>query len=245
MSLALLLSSVIASALLFPVFSKIALAMSSLLLFLFALSFHSENLNHTAEWPCCQFLYCVPCMWCLRWDFASVSSKPWAEFCLSVCLLWDFRREMSWPFCSRHGKYCFPSDVFTGVPCTNRPLPEAWLISKAVLLKGSLFSWAWMLTGPTRADFKTGRSSRLQAVGQDAGSWGRKKRTQFGEQKKLYESGPRKISAQACPLLTAKAARHAHSSPAAYWCLVPRKPWLQKKCKGKVKTGTRWQSLCA
>lgn len=212
--------------------------MSSLLLLLFAFSFHNENLNHTAEWPCRQFLCCVPCMWCLRWDFASVSSKPWAEFCLSVCLLWASRREMSWPFCSRHGKYCFPSDVFIGVPCTNRPLPEAWLISKAVLLKGSLFSWAWMLTGPTRADFKTGRSSRLQAVGQDAGSWGRKK--------KGLSSGSRRSYVNLD--LEKYQPRHAHSSlqrqrgmPTPHqlltgvWC--PENPGYRRNAKERWRQG--------
>lgn len=130
------------------------------------------------------FLYCTASIRCLSGDstLISVRSKSWEEFCLGSCAyFWPSGRRgcflnktLSQPSCSRRGKCTvfpfleftlrrFPRRLVTAKwsLCTNRPLSEAWLISKAVLLKGSLFSWAWMLTGPTCTDFKTGRSSRL------------------------------------------------------------------------------------
>lgn len=142
---------------------------------------HNKDLNHTMEWSC--FCTC-PHIQCLSRDstLISVRSKSWEEFCLSPCAyFWPSGRRscflnktLSQPSCSRREKYtvlpfleftlrCFHRRLVTAKwsLCTNRPLSEAWLISKAALLKGSLFSRAWMLTGPTCTDFKTGRSCRL------------------------------------------------------------------------------------
>ena len=52
--------------------------------------------------------------------------------------------------------------------------PEAWLISKAVPPKGSLFAWAWTVTRPTAQILKQVSRPRLRATGQDAYSWGRR-----------------------------------------------------------------------
>lgn len=127
---------------------------------------------------------------CSSWELCfliSVTSQSWkrdsldAPGLLSVLGKEDLflNKTVSWPSCSGRGRQivvfsftlrCCHTGLVTAKLAyghTTR-FPEAWLISKAVLPKGSLFAWARMVQGRQAQILKP--VSHLQAAGCQPGS---------------------------------------------------------------------------